>query len=573
MKTISKAIKILDKEHKNKVTILFFFSLVASFLELLGIGIILPFLSSLVSEEVVLIDKFKFIGIFLSKNEIDIKVFFLLLIFAVFLTKNTYLYFQLRYQSKIIFLIAEKLSSKLFKIYLNLNIIDFKLRNTSTLIRNTTAEINTFCSGFVNSFINILTETILLSAIITFLMFIDYKLTLVSLLFLIGFSLIIYFSLRKKIHYLGKLRQSNEAGRLQYLNQGFGAIKDIKLSSNENKFLNDFNLRNQNCLKSTRDYFVFSNLPRLLLELAGIVVFIIIFYLLIKNSSDTSSILPRAGLFFVAFFRMMPSANKILISFQSLNFARVSIDLLKKELEMNKNAEEKIKNLNKKNVYIKNKIVLENINFKYSEDQENYNLSNINFEIKKGEVVGISGPSGAGKSTLIDLILGFYEPNLGKILLDDENIHQNISDWQNIIGYVPQSIFLIDSSIKNNIILSDNSEKINDDRLKYAIEKSQLNTFINNLEYKMDTLVGERGARISGGQLQRIGIARALYKNSQILIFDEATNALDKRTQKSILETIYQLKENHTSIIVSHDKDCLQICDKIINLDKGKIIS
>ena len=573
MNTINKALKIVDKKQKKKLIILFFFSLIAVFLELLGIGIIFPFLTSIVSEESFSKYNLKFLDDFLLKNNFNVEIFFLSLILIIFFIKNSYLFFQLKYQSKIIYEVAENLSSKLFRIYLNLDIINFKLRNTSTLVRNTTTEINTFCSGCVNSFINILTEVFLLTSILIFLIFIDIKLTLVSLSLIVTFSSLIYFSLKKKIFNLGKLRQSSESGRLQYLNQGFGSIKDIKLSGNEDKFLEDFNLRNQNSLKSTREYFVLSNLPRLILEFVGILVFLIIFLILINQAENSKDILPQAGIFFIAFFRMMPSANKILISFQALNFAKVSIELIEKELSDSKISGHKFNKLDKKDLLIKNNISIENICFRYNKNNPKYDLSNINFKAKRGEIIGLTGPSGSGKSTLIDLILGFYSPDEGNIKFDEKKINLNLSSWQHLIGYVPQSIFLIDSSIKENIILSDSSKNIDEERLNYAIEKSELSSFINSLDLKLDTIVGERGARISGGQLQRIGIARALYKKSQLLIFDEATNALDKSTENSILETIYQLKQNYTSIIVSHDKDCLKICDQILTLDNGKIIN
>ena len=571
MNIVFKALKIIDSKQKRKISFLFFLSLIASFLELLGIGIILPFLTSLVSENQIISFSFMPFEKIFNPNVFDIKIFFLVLILIVFFSKNVYLFFQLKYQSKIIYEVAENLSSKLFKIYLNLNIIDFKLKNTSSLIRNTTTEVNTFCSGYLNSFVIILTEIILLLIIITFLLFVNFKLTLISLIFLTLISLIIYLSLKKKILFLGKLRQTNEAGRLQYLTQGFGSIKDIKLSNNEYKFLNDFNIRNQNCLKSTREYFVLSNLPRLLLEFLGILTFLIIFYVLIGQSSDPKNVLPEAGVFFVAFFRMMPSANKILVSIQSLNFAKVSIDLLEKELINSQNNISKNIITNNDDFKFEKQIEIENLYFKYRDENKNYDLFNLNFKIKKGEILGLTGPSGSGKSTLVDLILGFYNPTQGSIKVDGKNINLSLSSWQNIIGYVPQSIFLIDDTIKENITLSDNSIKIDNQRLKNATEKSELNPFINNLDGKLETVVGERGSRISGGQLQRIGIARALYKKSKLLIFDEATNALDKKTEEAILQTIFELKKDYTSIIVSHDKDCLKKCDRVITLNQGKV--
>ena len=268
---------------------------------------------------------------------------------------------------------------------------------------------------------------------------------------------------------------------------------------------------------------------------------------------------------------MMPSANKILVSIQSLNFAKVSIDLLEKELINSQNNISKNVITNNDDFKFEKQIEIENLYFKYKNENKNYDLFNLNFKIKKGEILGLTGPSGSGKSTLVDLILGFYNPTQGSIKVDGKNINLSLSSWQNIIGYVPQSIFLIDDTIKENITLSDNSIKIDNQRLKNATEKSELNPFINNLDGKLETMVGERGSRISGGQLQRIGIARALYKKSKLLIFDEATNALDKKTEESILQTIFELKNDYTSIIVSHDKDCLKKCDRVITLNQGKV--
>ena len=278
------------------------------------------------------------------------------------------------------------------------------------------------------------------------------------------------------------------------------------------------------------------------MEFLGILTFLIIFYFLIGQSSDPKNVLPEAGVFFVAFFRMMPSANKILVSIQSLNFAKVSIDLLEKELINSQNNISKNIITNNDDFKFEKQIEIENLYFKYRDENKNYDLFNLNFKIKKGEILGLTGPSGSGKSTLVDLILGFYNPTQGSIKVDGKNINLSLSSWQNIIGYVPQSIFLIDDTIKENITLSDNSIKIDNQRLKNATEKSELNPFINNLDGKLETVVGERGSRISGGQLQRIGIARALYKKSKLLIFDEATNALDKKTEEAILQTIFELK-------------------------------
>ena len=272
----------------------------------------------------------------------------------------------------------------------------------------------------------------------------------------------------------------------------------------------------------------------------------------------------------VAMYRILPSINRILKSIQALRFGNVSLRILQENLEQNSGNDKEKKSFNEQipNIEFQNNIKISNLYFKYK-DNENYIIKNLNAEIKKNNITGIFGKSGSGKSTLIDLICGLIEPSRGEITINDYKINNNYF-WQSKIGIVPQEVYLLDDTIKKNIAFGVNEKNIDNVSLLKSLENSDLNHFVKEMKNDLETVIGEQGSLISGGQRQRIGIARALYLNPKVLIFDEATTALDKDTEKNILETIIKIKKDTTIIIVSHNLEVMKICDEIINLDENK---
>jgi ABC-type multidrug transport system fused ATPase/permease subunit len=365
----------------------------------------------------------------------------------------------------------------------------------------------------------------------------------------------------------GSERQKYEGYRIQKAQEGLGGIKDVKILGREINFIDCYGLHSNNAALVERKQNALSNLPRLWLETIGVLGLTLLVIVGLENTTSPSSVIPIIGLFSAAAFRILPSANRVLNSLQSLRYADAVVNLIFRELSQHEEyveTSERCLNFDKK-------IDLVDVSYSYPNTQVN-SLSNICLTINKGESIGLIGASGAGKSTLVDVILGLMKPTTGSILVDGIAIHENIRGWQNLIGYVQQSIFLTDDTLRNNIAFGLKDDEIDDDLIDRAIVASQLENFVAELPHGVMTMVGERGIRLSGGQRQRIGIARALYGNPPILVFDEATSALDAETEADVIESIKLLKGTRTMIIIAHRLSTIDHCDRVFTLKRGQLI-
>ena len=309
-------------------------------------------------------------------------------------------------------------------------------------------------------------------------------------------------------------------------------------------------------------------MPRFYLELISIIGLVSFILLLLYQGKDTTSLISTLGVFVAATFRMIPSLNRIIGASQSMKFNLPSVDIIFKEIRSNID----VKDFNKttKKFEFQNEIVLDKVSFGYIPEKPI--LKNINLKIKRGKIIGIIGESGSGKSTLVDLLIGLHKPTSGNVIIDGKNDFKLGQAWRRNIGYVSQSIYLTDDSIKNNIALGVKEHELDLVRINQVIKDVQLDKFIKTLDLGVDTKVGDRGVQISGGQRQRIGVARALYNNPSVLVLDEATSALDVKTEKEVMKSIYSLKGEITIIIIAHRLTTLSSVDQIYNIINGKII-
>ena len=371
-------------------------------------------------------------------------------------------------------------------------------------------------------------------------------------------------SLVKKVH-----KESEK--RIKHLINGFEGIKDFIIYDKISNFFELFDKSNKNYANANKYFSIIISFPKIIIEFLFILVIlsVLLYFTLIDQSIN--QFLPVMTLIVVSMIRIAPSCFRIITSNQQIKFNKVSIDNIFKDLKYGIRIKNYPKLKKSKNFINFNKeIKFKNVNFSYSKGKKI--LKNLNLNIKKGEFIGIYGSSGSGKSTFLDILAGLFKPNTGKIISDNNDIFQNIKSWRKNIGYVPQKVYLLDENIAKNVSL-EFKKHLNDKKsFKEAINIAGLKNFSNNLKLRQKDSIGEKGGKISGGQAQRVGIARAIYNKPEILIFDEATSSLDKHIEKKIINSIYKLRGKKTVIIVSHKLELLKNCDKIFNFENGKMI-
>lgn len=532
--------------------------------EIFGLGILLPIISMLLDKDYLKSNYYlnELFGHFNYIPENDFLVYILFFLIIIYSIKSLFLIYLSYRQNRFLSNITAYISNSLFNNYLNQSYSFFINDNTSRLSKNIQLEVNYF-SIFLKSMITLIVEGgLVLSILITLIIIEPLGATVIGLLF--GFLALIFIQFTKKrLIYLGDFRQQLDSKSAKIVLETFEGIKTIKIKNIANYYVDIFKKISYDKAKINSNQLTLSQLPRYYFELVSIFCLLGFIIVMISMGKDSTSLLATLGIFVAAVFRVMPSLNRIIVSLQSLKFHNSSVEVIYKELS---SYEEQIDEAEKPFIFSE-KISIDNIQFNYGKKNI---LKDVSLGIKKNETIGIVGESGSGKSTLIDIIIGIQQTTKGLILVDGVNIHSNIKGWFSKIGYVNQDVFLMDDSIINNIALGIPTTQISKQRIHDVIEQTQLKNFIEGLDKGLETKVGDKGIQLSGGQKQRLGIARALYKNPEILIFDEATSALDLSTESNILDTIKKLKNDKTVIIISHRPNTLDFCDVIYEVNNSK---
>ena len=555
---------------KFKILKLFFLIFIGAIIELLSIGAILPALFLFVDNSSNKILE-KFI-IFLPSisSEIDEKSFPLILLtflLVIFAFKFLYLMFLTYYQAVFANNVRLDLAKNFLKKYLTANYEFHTKNNSAFLIRNINNEIEIFLKSVFMPLLICTMELIIFICLIAFLLFYNFKSTIL-ILSILSILLMIYIVIfNKRFLSWGKARQYNDGMKLKFLTQSLHFAKIIKFINKEDFFIKKYVKYFFQSLVISKKFSVMYVFPRQFLEFFLVLCIVLFSIYLLNNNQDLNSIFGTLSVYIVLAYRLISSVNKLSTNFQSISTGK---EAFKKVLEIYDSKLDYDINLNNKNIKnsFKKEIEIKNLSFAY--DEKNKIFDDLNFKITKGEFVGIVGGSGAGKSTLVDLLLGIFKPKNGNIYLDglkfDRNQNLNLN-----IGYVPQENFILDDTLINNIAFGLTKEEINVEKLKKAIELSNLSIFVKTLPEGLETRLGEKGTRMSGGQRQRVSIARAIYTEPEILILDEATSGLDIETEKKILEDLIQIKKLNTIILISHRKESMLYCDKIFEIKNKNI--
>jgi len=560
---------LLSKKERNKTSIFTILILCQVLLETLSIGALYPFFLNIFGSQVQTSQDTWF-NYELIENLIKGQSVFInlsLVIFIIFLLKNIFLIFVVHWTQTFERELKLRLKKKLLNIYLLKDYTFHVSRITGKLVRNINTATDTImmCTRVGMIF---LTDVMMLLGLVTLMSIINFKFVLSSLI-AVGFFSIIYFYFFKKILIkFGEFTFDYQGESLKKLLQTFSMIKEIKIFRKENYFINSFYNEEKEFQFFQRKAYIIRSYLKPFFEILFIVCLLVFFNYNSTENASFASTLPQLAIFSIILLRLMPSLSKIINALQKLSQYQATIDSVKDDLKINL---DDLKNINYNHVKFEDfkSIELKNISFKYPKKDE-FILENFSLKINKGEYIGIIGQSGSGKSTLIDIIVGLLNIEKGQINFNNKKIDTKNPEWKNLFSYVPQTVNLFNDSLFTNITFENNEKNVDQEKLNQSIKNSGLNSFIEKHNNNFKINLGEIGGKISGGERQRVSIARALYKNTEIIIFDEAFNSLDSEIKSDILSVVSKLSEIKTIISISHSKEDLKNCHRIIDLDYHK---
>jgi ABC-type multidrug transport system fused ATPase/permease subunit len=561
----------LTSAQKRRTVLLFILTLISSFMEVVGLASLVPVM--LVAAEPGGVKGNKYFGPIYQtigfQSESNFLVFLIVLIFIFFLAKNLFStwvnYMQARFTAEVGISIIKTQLNK----YLNLPFWYFNDYGSSNLINSTLSVPSAYVTGIVRSLLGFFSEMIIVIVIVIGILLYKPLLFLVLALILLPTAVVTYRILRARSQKIGN--RINELRPISYAIIGdlFNGFAELKLANKQRSFEQNL-VANQNEVQNLdAEAYLFSLLPTKMIEMVAIIGVLTIFLYAILFPSNSTNLIALVGLFAAAAYRLMPSMNRILTALVQLKQFQYTIENLESYRAAKYNESLHPQQLP---LSFDKDIVFNNLYFSFPEEQKP-TLRNVNITIRKGEKIGFIGSSGSGKTTLMNILLRFYSEQKGAILIDGQPLTpQHLQAWHSIVGYVKQDTFLMEASIQDNITLGD--PKVDKERMHYAIEQASLQAFISGLPEGVGTLIGERGSKLSGGQRQRIGIARALYKQTEVLVLDEATSALDNETEREVNEAINKLsKTDITILIIAHRITTLRECDRIYELSHGEVIA
>lgn len=574
---------ILNNKQKIQFIGLFFLGLGCAIAETFGVSAVLPFIQAIMTPEVIMNNKY--LEPVLRGLHIEAVTDVILLtgiaIVVVYLIKNVYLIMAVYIQTKFRCHFHEELSSRLLYSYLQ-RPYSYYITTTSAAILQSIQNDSNSVYDIMNTLYQLTAEWFTIILLGAFLAYSDWFMAIGILCVSLVSFLLVTLEFKKKLAQQGILSREAKEEQYKYLYQPIMGNKDIKVMQRTNFFIKFYKQATQKVTKTTISYGIIMSLPEKIIETGSIAGIIAIVCIRLYMGMDAASFVPQLAVFAVAAFRILPSISRCAGYLQTLVFYRPSMDAAYTDMIAFNKYEEEAKNyrlqeqkrLKRENISLDDikfnkEINISNISWKYETSKEIV-INDLSLTIKKGEAVAFIGASGAGKTTLADIILGLLQPMHGSIRMDGIDIFAIPMEWSKIIGYVPQSVFLIDDTIRANVTFGLDPSKVSEEAVWEALEKAQIKEYILQLPKGLDTPVGERGIRFSGGQKQRIAIARALYHDPDILVLDEATSALDGETENALMEAIDSFHGVKTLIIIAHRLSTIRNCDKIYEIRNGK---
>lgn len=571
---------IFDKKQKGSFVVLAVMILIGGVFETLGVSMLIPAVNAIMQPDLIRekIEKFPALSHFLTQDlqlNTDAKLLCALFGFLIglYVVKNLYLLLLAYKQNRFIARARNDMISRVMREFLNRPYEEYLGADIPTVFRITDGDIpHTF--SLVLALLQLMTECVVSLFLVIYLIRVNWQMTLLLMLVLALLTLWNAKVLKKKLNAIGKRNQDIQSRIAKWRIQSIYGLKDVKVLNRQDFFIRNYYESGKVGAELATKYAVLNNLPHLVIETIFMATILGFMMALLTSGQNLSAFLPQLMAFGVAAIRVMPSANRINTYMTEIAYEQPSLDFVYENLtdamKTNKKMAAERAKVAGGALHLEKEIRLEGITFRYPDGDRNI-FTDASMVIPKGKSVGIKGASGAGKSTIVDILLGLLHVQKGEITCDGANIFSNYESWLSQIGYIPQSIYLIDESIRDNIAFGIDEREIDDVRIREVAAEAQLLEFIDSLPEGLDTKIGDRGVRLSGGQRQRIGIARALYHNPEILVFDEATSALDNETEAALMGAINSFHGRKTMIIIAHRLNTIENCDLIYEVKGEKI--
>lgn len=579
-KIFRKLMILLDRRQKQKMTLLVFLMLIGAVLETLGVSMILPVMNVVIEKNAV--QNHRYLQVICDIFHIGyddtrtLMIFVMTGLIVIFAVKNIFLFFQQKVQLKFVYTNQFATSRRMMINFMERPYEYYLNADTSVIQRSITSDVNNMY-GLILSLLQLVSEGIVFVCLVAVSLVTDVVMSITVAVLLVAALLIIKCVLKPIMRKAGEENQDYYSGLYKWIDQSVMGIKEIKIANKENYFINEYAKCGAGYVNAVQRYNLYNATPRLLIETVAIAGMILYVMISLLQGANVEEIMPQIGLLAVAAMRLIPCANRInnhltSISYFEPFFMGVSDNLQQEIRDENIDYDEASyqKKIEVEKLTIKEKIELRDIVYKYP-NTEVLIFDHADMEIPIGKSVGIVGTSGAGKTTVVDILLGLLRLQSGEILADGVEVRDHYQSWLKNIGYIPQTIFMIDSTIRKNVAFGYADEDIDDEKVWRALKEAQLDEFVRGLPEGLDTGIGERGIRLSGGQRQRIGIARALFEDPEVLVLDEATSALDNETEAAIMDSINRLHGRKTLIIIAHRLQTIEKCDMVYRVENGKV--
>ena len=570
---------LFDKKQKRQLVGLGVLIFIGGFLETLGVSMLLPVVQVIMDPDAIMDNPLvaKVVDILNIRTDKELIIVMLGSLIALYVIKNAYLLFQIYVQNTFVTRNRNRMISRVMREFLNRPYEEYLGADIPTVFRLTDSDIpNAF--QLVLVMIQMVTEIVVAVSLSVMLVIVSPVMSLFIVVIFLGMTLVITKILKPRLNKIGHKNQKIQSRIAKWRIQSIYGLKDVKVLHREEFFVRNYYESGAVGANVARNYAVFNNMPRLLIETVFMAAMLLFIMLYMLNGGDIAVLAPQLTAFAVAAIRVMPGTNRINTYLSEIAYSQPCLDYLYENLNesMKMDVNGSVTGLTGAKqpalpkLKLQDKIVLDHITYAYPNTVKNI-FTDAHMEVKKGQSVGIMGPSGAGKSTIVDILLGLLHVQEGTITCDGMSIFDNYPSWLAKIGYIPQSIYLIDESIRDNIAFGIDADRIDDKRIWEVLEEAQLKEFVEELPEGLETTIGDRGVRISGGQRQRLGIARALYHNPEILVFDEATSALDTDTEKAVMDAINSFHGRKTMVIIAHRLNTIAKCDVIYKVEDEKI--